>query len=147
MVIVAGWPTRDGGSRGGGIGRTFGLGFELVADGLFFCSPGFFLGRLAGFGFAAARFLGGGEDRNRLLLAPFGFAPGSVALLLDQGALARGLFGGGQCAAGTGSRTAWLDYRPWCGGRTGWWRRRCTRGGRRVRQGRTLLAHFHLHDL
>ena len=85
---------------GGGIRGALGLGLDFLANGLLFGSARLFLGGLAGFGFASARFLGGGEDRDRLLLAPFRFAPGGVALLLNQGALASGLFGGGQCASG-----------------------------------------------
>ena len=67
------------------------LGFSRAA-----CSSaaaGVFLGGLTGLLFAATGFLGGGEDRNLLLLAPFGLTPRGIPLLLDQRALSGGVFG------------------------------------------------------
>ena len=58
------------------------------------------LGGLARLLLAAARFLGGRQDRNLLLLAPFRLALGRLALLLHQRALARRQFGRGQRPAG-----------------------------------------------
>src|ERR1700722_1613297 len=62
------------------------------------------------------RFLGGGEDRDFLLLAAFGVAFGGIALLLDQGALPRGLFSGGKRSAGPGRRGRGSGGRRRCAG-------------------------------
>ena len=94
---------------------------------------------------ATPRFLGGGEDGDLLLFAAFRFALGSVALLLHQGALTGGLFGGGQCAPGAGpaGRGRWSAVRRR--------RRRGGDGGAPAadpgRRRGALLAHFNLHDL
>ena len=89
-----------GGTLGlGGLGR--GLGGGGFALGRFF---GFVAGRfLGGAGFfllAPAGFLGGGEDGDLLLLAPFRLAPRGFLLLFDQDALAGCQFGRGQRAGG-----------------------------------------------
>ena len=96
---------RRTGSRPRGVRGAPGFGLAC-RSGLFLGQTRFFLGRLAGLGFAPARFLGGGEDRDLLLLAAFGFAPGGVALLFVQRPLPGGQFGGGQRAPGTRRRPA-----------------------------------------
>jgi hypothetical protein len=141
-----------GGRRGSGLGGLAGF----VGQAALFVLGGLthsLLGSLAGFFLAPAGFLGGGEDGYRLLLAPFGLAPGGIALLFDQRALAGGLLRRGQ-RAGRGA------LRP-TGGRRGRGahlrRGRRGAGGRRrtcwlARRGLTgqrgaFLAHLDLHHL
>ena len=97
----------------------------------------------ARFFLAPAGFLGGGEDRDLLLLAPFRFAPGGFLLLLDQRTLAGGQLGRGQRAGGAGGRTT-AALRARAARRTGAAtrhrrRRGCARGA--------LLTHLDLHHL
>ena len=95
----------------------------------------------------AARLLGGGQDRNLLLLAALGVALRGVALLFDQCALPRRLLGRGQRPTGTSAPAGAGNRSPRRGRSSGRCRRWCSRGGRwGRRQRRALLAHFHLHD-
>jgi hypothetical protein len=75
-------------------------------SGQFLGTPSIFFGGFLCLGFATARFLGRGEDRDLLLLAALRFAFGGVALLLDKGTLTSSLFRGGQRTPSTGGRTA-----------------------------------------
>ena len=136
---------RRGGRRGFGRGQT-GLLLGAGAGLRLYLAAGFFLGRLTLLVLAAARLLGGRQDRDLLLLAAFGLALGGVALLLDQRALPCGQLGLGQRAARAGRRAGDVDRgahrsRRRAGRRT--WK--CGGVQRRVR--RALLAYFDLHDL
>ena len=129
--------------------RCLALSLALAAACFLGLATRFFFGGLARLVLAAARFLGGGQDRDLLLLAAFGVALGGVALLLDQRALAGGLFGRRSArgrhpargrAGGRGATRAVIAH-----GR----RRRMARPRRAEALGdrRALLAHLHLHDL
>ena len=106
-----------------------------------------FLGGFAGLFLAPARLLGGGQDRDLLLLAALGLAPRGLALLLDQRALARGQFGRGQRAPAPGRRAARRRGRraPVGPGRPACGERAARRAGASAR--RALLAHLDLHHL
>ena len=131
-----------------GLGRLAGclLGFlsRRVQDRL----AGFLFRGLALLFFPPARLLGGREDGDRLLLAPFRLALRRLALLLDQRALPRRLLGGRQGARDSG------DRRPLarCGAGARGRRRRTRRWNATRRRTRrsdrgALLAHLDLHHL
>ena len=98
----------------------------------------------------AARLLGGGQDRDLLLLAALGLAPGGFALLLRQRALAGGKLGRGQRPPGAGGRAG--GCRGAAPGRRPARRgapccARAPAGARRAPARGALLAHFDLHHL
>ena len=128
--------------RSGSLGRG-GLctGADLVLD---LTTLGL-LGGLARFVLTTPVFLGGRQDRDLLLLAPLGLAPGLVFDLLGEHALADGDLGRGQRPSGARGGTAsnnWLGRRA--GHHRGDWR---GAGRGRGRQCRPLLLYLNLHDL
>ncbi len=132
---------RGGGGRGGGrLGGVAGLVLGSLAGLLLDGALRLFLGGPAGLFLAAAGFLGGGEDRDLLLLAPLRLAPRVLALLLGKRALPRGELGRGQGPPGAGGAPSGLRVRAGPGRRS----RRPARPG----SGRhALLAHLDLHHL
>jgi hypothetical protein len=139
------WFGRGPRLRGGGF-RFGGSPGLCLLSGQFLGTPGIFFGGFSRLGFATARFLGRGEDRDLLLLAAFRFAFGGVALLLDKGTLTGGLFGGSQCTPSTRGRTARCRSSTRSGSPAGRRGRRGSGGGRGVRRRSALFPHFNLHD-
>jgi hypothetical protein len=128
-----------------GLGFLGGLGCFLGAAGGLFGrrAARFFLSGLAGLLGSAARFFGGGEDGDLLLLAPLGLALGGFLLLFCQDALADGDLGCGQAARrGSGAWRRRAGRRALC-------RRRSDdhRGWRWRHDGGTLFANLDLNDL